>query len=185
MPVSAIRLGPMAESRLCKIAHWARAFQRPISGTRVPENPSMIIRMKDTRLGGSARIPCFDLGLVEQDHVQQGIMDLDFSVVFYKTQFAEFVHEKAHARSGRADHLRQRFLTKRSHDRLWPSPRLARRLSVHAATAAASSTRNSRWGRHPAAGTWWRSGRRPDSRSRTGTLRRDRVRLPSKPGRGF
>jgi hypothetical protein len=44
--------------------------------------------------------------------------------------------------------------------------------------------RNSRWGRHPAAGTWWRSGRRPDSRSRTGTLRWDRVRLPSKPGRG-
>jgi len=27
------RLGPMAESRLYKIAHWARAFQRSISGT--------------------------------------------------------------------------------------------------------------------------------------------------------
>jgi hypothetical protein len=26
------------------------------------------------------------------------LMDLDFSVVFDKTQFAEFVHEKAHAR---------------------------------------------------------------------------------------
>src|SRR5208337_3988075 len=72
-------------------------------------------------LSGSARIPRFDLGLVVQDDVQQGIMDLDFSVVFDKTQFAEFVHEKAHARSGRADHLRQRFLTKRSHDRLWPA----------------------------------------------------------------
>jgi hypothetical protein len=69
-------------------------------------------------LSGSARISRFYLGLVEQDHVQQGIMDLDFSVVFDKTQFAEFVHEKAHARSGRPDHLRQRFLTKRSHDRL-------------------------------------------------------------------
>src|SRR5258708_37096562 len=45
-------------------------------------------------------------------------MDLDFSVVFDKTQFAEFVHEEAHSRSGRADHLRQRFLTERSHDRL-------------------------------------------------------------------
>ena len=70
-------------------------------------------------LSGSARISRFYLGLVEQDYVQQGIMDLDFSVVFDKTQFAEFVHEKAHARSGRADHLRQRFLTKLSHDRLW------------------------------------------------------------------
>jgi hypothetical protein len=48
-------------------------------------------------------------------------MHLNFSVVFDKTQFAEFVHEKAHARSGRADHLRQRFLTKRSHDRLRPA----------------------------------------------------------------
>src|SRR6202048_4353414 len=69
-------------------------------------------------LSGSARISRFYLGLVEQDHVQQGIMDLDFSVVFDKTQFAELVHEKADARSGRADHLRQGFLTKLSHDRL-------------------------------------------------------------------
>ena len=71
-------------------------------------------------LSGSPRIPP-DLGIVVQDHVQQGIVNLDFSVVFDKTQFAEFVHEKTHARSGRADHLRQRFLTKRSHDRLRPA----------------------------------------------------------------
>jgi hypothetical protein len=43
------------------------------------------------------RIPRFDLGLVVQNHVQQGIMDFQFSVVFDKTQFAEFVHEKAYA----------------------------------------------------------------------------------------
>ena len=36
-------------------------------------------------LSGSARISRFYLGLVEQDYVQQGIMDLDFSVVFDKT----------------------------------------------------------------------------------------------------
>src|ERR1700756_592728 len=59
-------------------------------------------------------IPRADLGLVVQNHVQQGIMDFQFSVVFNKTQFAEFVHEKAHAR-------RQRFLTELSHDRLWPA----------------------------------------------------------------
>src|SRR6266480_4373847 len=77
--------------------------------------------MKDTRLSGSARIPRFDLGLVVQNHVQQGIVDLEFSVVFDKTQFSEFVHEKAHARSRRADHLRQCFLTKLSHDRHRPA----------------------------------------------------------------
>src|SRR6202040_4319478 len=71
-------------------------------------------------LSGSPRIPP-DLGIVVQDHVQQGIMNLDFSVVFDEAQFAEFVHEKAHARSRRADHLRQRFLTELSHDRLRPA----------------------------------------------------------------
>ena len=72
-------------------------------------------------LRGRARIPRFDRGLVVQNHVQQGIMDFQFSVVFDKSQFAEFVHEKAHARSRRADHLRQGFLTKISHDRLRPA----------------------------------------------------------------
>ena len=72
-------------------------------------------------LSGSARISRFDLGLVEQNNVQQGIVNLDFSVVFDKTQFAEFVHEKAYACSRRADHLRQRFLTELSHDRRRPA----------------------------------------------------------------
>ena len=45
-------------------------------------------------------------------------MDLKFTIVFDESQFAEPVHEKAHARSGRADHLRQGFLTEPSHDRL-------------------------------------------------------------------
>jgi hypothetical protein len=63
----------------------------------------------------------FDLGLVVQNHVQQGTMDFQFTVVFDKTKFAEFVHEKAHARSRRADHFGQRFLTDLSHDRLRPA----------------------------------------------------------------
>jgi hypothetical protein len=42
-------------------------------------------------------IPRFDLGLVVQNHVQQGIMDFQFSVVIDKAQFAELVHEKAYA----------------------------------------------------------------------------------------
>src|ERR1700730_1802957 len=75
-------------------------------------------RRQPLSTSGSARIPRFDRGLVVQNHVQQGIMDFQFSVVFDKTQFAEFVHEKAHARSSRANHLRQGFLTERANDRL-------------------------------------------------------------------
>jgi hypothetical protein len=42
-------------------------------------------------------IPRLDLGLLVQNHVQQGFMDFEFSVVFDKTQLAELVHEKTHA----------------------------------------------------------------------------------------
>jgi hypothetical protein len=48
-------------------------------------------------LSGSARVARFYLGLIEQDHVQQGIMDFQLSVVLDKAQFAELVHEEAHA----------------------------------------------------------------------------------------
>jgi hypothetical protein len=37
------------------------------------------------------------LGFVVQDHVQQGIMNFQRSIVFDIAQFAEFVHEVAHA----------------------------------------------------------------------------------------
>jgi hypothetical protein len=62
--------------------------------------------------------PRSDLGLVVQNHVQQGITDFQFSVVVDKAQLTELVHEKAYSRSGRADHLRHCFLTDLSHDRL-------------------------------------------------------------------
>jgi hypothetical protein len=39
----------MAVWRLYKIAHWAPASRRQISGTRVPESLSKIIRMNDTK----------------------------------------------------------------------------------------------------------------------------------------
>jgi hypothetical protein len=82
-------------SRVCIKLLTGLARSRPISGTRVPENPKHD-HSKSKTLSGSARSPRFDLGLVIQNHVQQGIMDFKFSVVFDKTQFAEFVHEKAH-----------------------------------------------------------------------------------------
>jgi hypothetical protein len=44
--------------------------------------------------------------LIVENHVQQGTVDFDAAVVINKTQFPEFVHEKTHARSRRADHLR-------------------------------------------------------------------------------
>jgi hypothetical protein len=45
--------------------------------------------------------------LIVQNHVQQGTVNLDMAVVINKAQFPKFVHEKTHARSRRADHLRQ------------------------------------------------------------------------------
>ena len=44
-------------------------------------------------------------------------MDFQFSIVFDVAQFAEFIHEMTDARPGRADHLREDFLTKLSDDR--------------------------------------------------------------------
>jgi hypothetical protein len=37
-----------------------------------------------------------DLRLLVQNHVQQGFMDFDCSIVFDETQLAEFVHEKTY-----------------------------------------------------------------------------------------
>jgi hypothetical protein len=45
-------------------------------------------------LGGSARIPP-DLGIVVQDHVQQGIMDLEFYRSLLKRRFHESTFESA------------------------------------------------------------------------------------------
>ena len=45
-------------------------------------------------------------------------MYFQFPIVADIAQFTEFVHEEAHARSGRADHLRERLLAKLSDDRL-------------------------------------------------------------------
>src|SRR3954469_1691287 len=73
-------------------------------------------------IAGLFRAACFtlrpDLGLFLQDHVQQRFVNFELSVVFDETQLAELVHEKAHAGSGRADHLCQHFLTVLSDDRL-------------------------------------------------------------------
>jgi hypothetical protein len=49
----------------------------------------------------------FNLRLIVQNDVQQGTVNLDMAVVINKAQFPKFVHEKTHARSRRADHLRQ------------------------------------------------------------------------------
>ena len=46
-------------------------------------------------------------------------MDPQFAVVLDKTKFPEFVHEEAHARAGRPDHLRKRLLADLGRDQLW------------------------------------------------------------------
>src|ERR1700730_14917505 len=62
-----------------------------------------------------------DCGLLVQNDVQQGTVDFNFAVVINKTQFPKSVHEKAHARSRRADHFGQRFLTDFRYDWLRPT----------------------------------------------------------------
>ena len=47
---------------------------------------------------------------VVQDQVQERAVDFQTSVVFDEAELAEFVHEKAHPRSGSADHRGQAFL---------------------------------------------------------------------------
>src|SRR6202011_5073460 len=47
-------------------------------------------------------------------------VDFDVAVIINKTQFPKFVHEMAHARSRRADHLRQYLLTDSRNDWLRP-----------------------------------------------------------------
>src|SRR5258708_1293141 len=62
-----------------------------------------------------------DLRLLVQNHVQQGTVDFNLAVVINKTQFPKSVHEKAHARSRRADHLRQCLLADFRYDWLRPT----------------------------------------------------------------
>jgi len=45
-----------------------------------------------------------------QDNAEKGIVDFDFAVVFDKTEFPEFVHEKIDTGPRRADHFRKRLL---------------------------------------------------------------------------
>src|ERR1700757_5454299 len=49
--------------------------------------------------------------LLNQNGVQERAMDLDFSIVADEPKPAEFIHEEANPRSGRADHFSKRFLT--------------------------------------------------------------------------
>src|ERR1043166_3737358 len=49
--------------------------------------------------------------LIGQKHTHQGIMHFQATVVIDETQLTELVHEVAHARPGRADHLSECLLT--------------------------------------------------------------------------
>jgi 5-carboxymethyl-2-hydroxymuconate isomerase len=51
-----------------------------------------------------------NLGLFVQNRVQQRIMNLYLSIVADESKFATFVHEVAHAGSGRSNHLCRCFL---------------------------------------------------------------------------
>jgi hypothetical protein len=57
--------------------------------------------------------------LIVQDHIQQGLVNVDAAVVFDKPHLAKAIHEKADAGAGGADHLRQGFLGNLRNQRLW------------------------------------------------------------------
>ena len=53
-----------------------------------------------------------------QDDTEEGIVDVDFAVVFDETKFSKFVHEKIDAGPRGADHLRQHLLRNLGEDLL-------------------------------------------------------------------
>jgi hypothetical protein len=68
------------------------------------QNPADFAKLGGNQIAHIAksfRTSCFilplDLWLVVQNHIQQRIVDFQFSVVFDKTQLAEFVHKKTNA----------------------------------------------------------------------------------------
>jgi hypothetical protein len=58
---------------------------------------------------------------VVQKNAQQRAMDLDLAVIFDESKLPEFVHEVAHPRTRRPNHLRKRLLADLSRDRLRPA----------------------------------------------------------------
>ena len=60
----------------------------------------------------------FNLRLIAEHHAQQGTVNFNVAVVINKTQFPEFVHEKTHARSRRADLVVMQCMRKRKKLRL-------------------------------------------------------------------
>jgi hypothetical protein len=73
------------------------------------------------RQSGGGQQLSLDLRLIVENQVQQGAVDLNMAIVINKAQLPKFVHEKAHARSRRADHLRQRLLADFRNDWLRPT----------------------------------------------------------------
>jgi len=67
-------------------------------------------RWQSSVLRSTANASAPNLRFLVEDHVQQGAVDFNVTVVVNKTQFPKFVHEVAHARACRADHLRQSLL---------------------------------------------------------------------------
>jgi hypothetical protein len=55
----------------------------------------------------TANASLFSLRLIAKNHVQQETMDFNVAAVINKTTLSKFVHERTHARSRHADHLRQ------------------------------------------------------------------------------
>src|ERR1700730_5225129 len=62
-----------------------------------------------------------DVRFIMQNDIQQRAVDFQVAVVVNQAQLSKLVHEKAHARSRRTDHLRQCLLADLRHDWLGPT----------------------------------------------------------------
>src|ERR1700674_4930557 len=80
---------------------------------------SSTTRRQDECRQNHALLVLFQLRLVMQHSVQQRTVDFDVPVITDQAKLAELVHEVTDARSGGANHVRQRLLADIRSDRLW------------------------------------------------------------------
>jgi hypothetical protein len=68
------------------------------------------IKVIDERNDGFRNFSIFDVWIIVQNDVEQRTVYFQVTIIVDQSHFSKSVHEKAHARSRRSDHLGKRFL---------------------------------------------------------------------------